>query len=295
MVSLEIEKPSTWNMARKIGIIAVILLIIGAFLPYVTWEYTIGTETRTESVSYFNYDFFGLWMFFPLLSGLFVALLLYLKGDIHLEQASKRMNIKPFILMIWGFWFFLCYLIDAIRIGDVYFGGGTYTGFGLWMIVIGFLLCALVGFLEWRYPTMAGPAIAMPKRTKAEPAAQPTPETAAPQPAPQEATAAEPAEPTPEPAVAPAAPKPVPVAEPEPAPAAPAAPATTGKMVVITREPASDEEKVLIRWARHINEDGQTFEQCIKCKNYVFISAKDKGKTIEFNCPDCGALFDLEK
>ncbi len=295
MVSLEIEKPSTWNMARKMGIIAVIFLIVGPFLPYVISEYRFGDQvTGGHDFTYFNFEWAGLFMLLPIISAFLIVFLLYFKFDIYIEKDTSRKNIKPFILMAWGFWFFLTYLAEAIRIGEEQESFGytfsQFAGYGSWMIVLGFLLGGLAGFLEWRYPTMTGPAIAIPKRAKAEPAAQPAPEAAAPQPATQEVTPVEAIEPTPEPAAAPAAPKPA--AEPEPAPAAPA---TTGKMEVITREPASDEEKALIRWARHINVDGQTFEQCLKCKNYVFISAKDAGDAITFKCPDCGGSFTLKK
>jgi predicted RNA-binding Zn-ribbon protein involved in translation (DUF1610 family) len=83
------------------------------------------------------------------------------------------------------------------------------------------------------------------------------------------------------------------VEEPEPTPTA--APSVSDKVEMLTREPTSEEEKNLLRWARHINEDGQTFEQCMKCNNYVFIKAKDAGASIVFECPDCGEKFELKK
>jgi uncharacterized C2H2 Zn-finger protein len=66
-------------------------------------------------------------------------------------------------------------------------------------------------------------------------------------------------------------------------------------MKTSTRESTTQEEKILHRWARHINREGQTFEQCIRCNNYTFISSKDSGDSILFKCPDCGASFTLKK
>jgi predicted RNA-binding Zn-ribbon protein involved in translation (DUF1610 family) len=63
----------------------------------------------------------------------------------------------------------------------------------------------------------------------------------------------------------------------------------------VIREPTSEEEKTLLRWARHIDDYNQTYEQCMKCNNYVFMSAKDTRDSIVFECPDCGETFVLKK
>jgi hypothetical protein len=295
MVSLEIEKPSTWSIGKKLGILAIIFLLVGPFLPYVVTEYKVGdTVEGTEEDSYFNFEWAGLWMLLPLISAILIALILYIKSEIYLVQDEKQVQIKPFIFMMWGFWFFISYLADAVRIGDSQdygeFSWSQYAGIGLWMIVLGFFLMMLIGFLEWRYPSAAGPGVpkvSLPMRKKEKPAvevsSEPTTDVAV-QPEPQEGVSVTTVKEAPSEGV---------TVQPEPVTTA--APSVTDKVDMLTREPTSEEEKNLLRWARHINEDGQTFEQCMKCNNYVFIIAKDAGASIVFECPDCGEKFELKK
>jgi predicted RNA-binding Zn-ribbon protein involved in translation (DUF1610 family) len=204
------------------------------------------------------------------------------------------MKVNNFIIMGWGFIFFLCYLSDAILIVESWeaFGASAsiYAGVGLWLIVLGFFLVLLAGFLEWRYPSMKTPGVpkvGLPMRKKEEPAveitSEPTTEVVA-QPEPQEGVSVTTVKEAPSEGVTVAS-------EPEAA----AVPSVKDKVDMLTREPTSEEEKNLLRWARHINEDGQTFEQCMKCNNYVFIKAKDAGASIVFECPDCGEKFTLKK
>ncbi|UCC39912.1 MAG: hypothetical protein JSV96_00145 [Candidatus Aminicenantes bacterium] len=283
MVSLEFEKPSTWSIGKKIGLIAVILLIVGPFLPYYVYNIYNGGEHAVE-LSYFDFDINRLWMFLPHISAILMAVLLYLKFDICIKKGSKIVNIKPFILMAWGFWFFLTYLVDATRLED-------HAGYGLWMIVVGLFLCAVVGFLEWRYPSAVGAGVPLgrlgkkkEKEVVAEVSAEPAPEIA---------TTADIKKPVPELVVESEPSKEEPAVEPEPIPVS--APAKAEKIEAVGREPTSEEEKTLLRWARHIAEDGKTFEQCMKCEKYVFLSAKDSGDTIVFKCPECGESFTLNK
>ncbi|MEE9151157.1 MAG: hypothetical protein V3U20_04900 [Thermoplasmata archaeon] len=291
MVSLEFEKPSTWSIGKKLGLIAILLLIVGPFMPYLVSEYTYGDFEELNSVTYFDYDVWGLFMLLPLLSALLMVFLLYLKSKIYFEKDTTRVNIKPFILMIWGFWFFLTYVADAIRIGQESTYFTLYAGYGLWMIALGFFLCAVVGFLEWRYPAVTGPGVpkvALPRKKEpkavAEVASEPTPQVAA---------SVEVKKPIPVVKVEEEVPKAGPVVEPEPIPVT--APAKAKKIEAVSREPSTEEEKTLLRWARHIAEDGKTFEQCMKCEKYVFLKAKDTGDTIIFNCPECGESFTLKK
>jgi hypothetical protein len=202
--------------------------------------------------------------------------------------------MKPFILMIWGLCFFITYLADATRYSkSIEIFGATSSvspGIGLVLIIIGFFLCFLVGFLEWRYPSAAGPGVpkvGLPMRKKEKPQVEVTSEVApeiAAQPEPQEGVSVTTVKEGPSEGVT------VP-----PEPATTAAPSVSDKVEMLAREPTSEEEKNLLRWARHINEDGQTFEQCMKCNNYVFITAKDTGASIVFECPDCGEKFELNK
>ncbi len=295
MVSLEFEKPNTWSIGKKLGILAIILLILGPFLPYAVSESRIGDDTITNDISYFNFEFTGLWMLLPLFSALFIIVLLYIKFEIYLEHEGKSRNIKHFILMIWGLGFFLAYLADAIRLfhdfDTEWSSHSQYAGLGLWMIVGGFFLCALIGFLEWRYPSVAGPKVpkvALPRRKEPKVAAEVSSE-----PAPTTVVAVEPERAPSKTMVRAEPPKVEPSVERKPIPVT----SSTEPQVVekiAAREPTSEEEKALLRWARHINRDGQTFEQCMKCQNYVFINAKDTGASIVFECPDCGESFILK-
>ena len=63
----------------------------------------------------------------------------------------------------------------------------------------------------------------------------------------------------------------------------------------IYREPKNQEEKILMRWSRDISKDGRIYERCLKCGNYVFLTVEDKGESIVFKCPGCGASFNLRR
>jgi hypothetical protein len=287
MVSWELERPSEWSIGKIIAPIAILLLIVGPFLPYLIVQIRgVGLDI-TDDRSYFDFDNSGFWMLIPLISAILIIILLYFKFDIYFEKDDKRVKINSFILMLWGFLFFLMYLSDAVLIrSSVDYGGVSISylpGIGLGMIIAGFLLCCIVGILEWRYPFTAGlklpkvglgkkeePAIAAEVKAEQEAAVVPSIES--------------------EPGVKVEALKVEPIEEPGPVPVTP-----TKKIEAVGREPTNEEEKELLKWVSHINEYGQTFEKCMKCKNYVFIRAKDTGDTILFNCPDCGASFLLKK
>lgn len=286
MVLIEFERPSTWSIGQKIGVIAIILLLVGPFLPYWAREYRIGDVESSDDVAYSSFGTFGLFILIPILSAILIAIVLYFKLNISIEKDGERIRINHFILMVLGFWFFLIYLVDALRIMDLrIFSIGYilyYAGYGLWMIVIGYLLCAIAGFIEWRNTSKKGESVSKISLSNekvpgvTEVGAKPSPVTGV-------------------------APNPITntnvikvgsVPNPSPNPGNPHDP---GMMETFKRGPATEEEKTLIRWARHINRDGQTFEQCIKCNNYTFISAKDSGDFLLFKCPDCGASFKLKK
>jgi len=294
MVSLEFEKPSTWSIGKKLGLIAIILLIVGPFLPHHVYESSGGIEYTME-ISGFDYDVWGLWMLIPVLSGILLAFFLYIRFDLNLEMGSKRIRMKPFLILIWGFWFLLTYLADATRYWETVEAYGitnsVYPGIGLWIIVAGFFLCTVVGFLEWRYPSMVGPPVpkvGLPKKKEKEAVPEVSPESS-----PEVAAPIEAKKPIPVVKVEEEAPKAAPVLEPGPIPVT--APTKAEKIEAVSREPTTEEEKTLLRWARHIADDGKTFEQCMKCEKYVFLSAKDTGESIIFKCPECGESFTLIK
>jgi predicted RNA-binding Zn-ribbon protein involved in translation (DUF1610 family) len=231
-------------------------------------------------------------MFIPLISAILTAIILYIKFDLILEQGGNRKKIDHFVLMMWGGWFFITYLAGAIQFyeynEDEWGTFTTYAGIGHWMIIGGLFLMALIGFLEWKYAGAAGVGmhkISLPKKKEKEVIEEVTAE-----PEPQISTPIAPQEPIQERKI-PMTRKVEQRIEPQPQIAS----AEPQKIAAITREPTSEEEKTLERWSRHINQDGQTFEQCIKCNNYVFIIAKDTGAAITFECPDCGETFMLKK
>ncbi len=267
MVSLEFEKPSTWSIGKKIGALAAVILFIGGFLS-------------------FN-------ICFPLLTIVLIVILLYMKFDIYMEKEKDmtRLRINHFILIAWSALYFGIFLLQAIFWAVIIsrFESNYYSimGIGLWLTTFGFLLCIIAGLLEWRYPTKEAALKILGKKKEKEvvPEVAPEPSTEAVAPVevkkPISVVKAE------------EIPKAAPVVEPEPIPVS--APAKAEKIEVVSREPSSEEEKTLLRWARHIAGDGKTFEQCMKCGKYVFLSAKDSGDNIVFKCPECGESFTLNK
>ena len=264
MVSLEFEKPSTWSIGKKIAAIAIIFLLIGAFL----------------SVS----------LCLPIVSIVLMVFLLYLKFDIYLEKKDEtRIKINHFVLILWGIWFLLSHLALILMFMSFQFELlPRILLIGMWLTVIGFLLCTIAGFLEWRYPSKAGLQVMIGKKKEKEVVTETSPESS-----PEVAASVDAKKPLPVVKVEEEVPKAGPVVEPGPIPVT--ANAKAKKIEAVSREPSTEEEKTLLRWARHIAEDGKTFEQCMKCEKYVFLKAKDTGDTIVFNCPECGESFTLKK
>ncbi len=276
MVSWKFEKPSEWSIGKRIGFLAIILLLLGLLFPFWVRDY----GSRTDTVRYFQYETFGLLGLIPIFSALLIILLLYLNLNIYFEKDEERMKINHFILMMWSFCFILIYIADAIRAKDYSTAYATaYPGIGLWMIIFGYLFCFIAGLLEWRHPSMAGPKLLF--RENKVKAASPVIKS------------------NPSREVAPS----VSIQERKKVKAntiTPVSirnePSTDNKwMEGVNREPKSDVEKILIRWSRDISKDGRAYEQCLKCRNYVFLTAEDEGKKIIFKCPECDASFILRK
>jgi hypothetical protein len=157
MVDLKFKAPSSWSFSHKVGALAAILLVLGPFLPYWKREYLNGDS---DSVIYADINTFGLLFIIPLVSTLLIILLLHTKFDIHISNESNNKRINHFILMIWGFIFLIIYFADVVR--AVSYSTSYYSQFasyGLWFIVLGFLLCMMAGYLEWKKPQMVGPQI----------------------------------------------------------------------------------------------------------------------------------------
>jgi hypothetical protein len=269
MVSLEFEKPSQWTIGKKLGVLAIFCLLIGAFLSY-----SICT---------------------PILTIFMLIFLFYMKFDIYLEKGDEtRVKINHFILIIWSAWyllFHLIYIISFLRImeefGDDVFRIPTSFLIGAGLASTGFVLCIISGILEWKFPSKEGKKIGLPKRKEKEVVVEGPPE-----PTPEVVSNVEPKKIPVVPAVKSGAPREEPIVEPKPAPVTTAA---SQKTEPVAQEPTSEEEKALRRWARHINRYNQTFELCLKCNNYTFINAKDTGDSILFKCPECEVSFTLKK
>jgi hypothetical protein len=272
MVYLEFERPSTWSIGRKVGALAVILLVLGPFLPYWVRDYNPG---GTAFVLYAEVFTFGLLFLIPLLSALLIFLLLYFKFGVYIEEDGEQKKINHFILMIWGPLFFVIYLADAIRASSYSTGFyEQYAGFGLWMIILGYFLCTLAGYLEWKKPHTTGPQILFGRSKNAE----------------VENTDIIPRAHDPE-AV-------VPSGNPSPNPSTNSGqnPAKSARNnVTIDGNPTNAEETTLLRWSEHVSGNGRTFELCMNCHKYSFITTKETEISIIFQCSECKTSFNLKK
>lgn len=276
MVSWEFEKPSEWSLGQKIGILGVIFLLIGPFLPYIILDSGLGF---IERIPYFNYEWNRLWMFLPFMSAFLVVILLYMKFEINYEKEGDRVNIKPLIVMLWGFWLFLTYLVDAYRLGE-------RAGYGLFIIILGYFLCVIAGFFEWRYSSIVGPQIILGRNKEKEEinavivknSPERNPLIRGREAFPEAMAKEKVSNPNPNPNPNPFNPN-----------------TETNEREAVNREPSNNEEKTLIRWSRDISKDGRIYERCLKCGNYVFLTAEDRGESIVFNCPGCGASFNLRR
>ncbi|UCG70554.1 MAG: hypothetical protein JSV09_05930 [Thermoplasmata archaeon] len=292
MVPLEFEKPSKWSIGKKLGIIPIILLLLAPFQPYRIHDEIQGDEVVESHVSYYiGVEAFGFMRFLPIVSAILIAILLYLNLNLYTKKNSQYIKINHFILLIWGLWFFLTYLQQIFEHTHSGSYGDVYPGYGLWMMVVGSFLCMFVGFLEWRYPTsvkFSDFKISLGKKEKPEAVTDVVAE-----PPPKILDLIEEEKAQSKSFVKAEVPKSEHVREPEPVSKKHLT--KSKKIEVVTREPTNEEEKILLSWARHINENDQTFEECIKCGKFVFLSVKESVDFISFNCPECGESFKLKK
>jgi hypothetical protein len=288
MVNLEFHKPSTWSKGQKIGIIGVIALIIGPFLPYLVYEYEFGNETVTNYYSYINFEGWGLYMLFPFICALIFLILLYMKIDIYLQKDSSKTNIKPFMIMAFGFWFFLLHVSEAVRFTMDRGFARRYPGVGMMLIIGGFFLCGLAGFLEWRRPSEIEEDIPHEKEIKREEVTKVLPQPSV------ESI----------PPVTPTEPKEEQVVKREPIKPKPLFPSHSGGPKSYVEEyriqskfdqPISKEQKILLHWAKRLDRHKDIYEKCIKCEKYGFIEVADTGLSLVFTCPNCNERFTLKK
>jgi hypothetical protein len=288
MVNLEFHKPSTWSKGQKIGIVGVIALIIGPFLPYSTTEVEFGNEIFIDSYSYLNFEFWGLFMFLPFLCALMFVILLYLRIDIYVEKGSSRRNLKPILTMLLGFWFFLTYIADAIRFTEDLGFAQSYPGAGSMLIIAGFFLSGFAGFLEWRRPTTVVSDAPSQKEMKREEIAP-----VAPQPTVEKVPPVTPQEPPREQIVKEEPKGPVPIY-----PASSSAPKSYVEDYRIQsklEKPVSKDQKTLLSWAKRLDRHKDIYEKCINCEKYGFIEVVDTGLSLVFTCPNCNERFKLKK
>jgi hypothetical protein len=265
MSSFEFERPETWSIGKRTGFLSIVLLIIGPVI-------LVSIDSIFKSYS----------VFISVLTIGLIVFLLYMNYNIFLEKDSTRTRINHHILILWGAWQFISYF----RLADYYMTYPSphipYTMItGLWLTAIGFLMCAIAGIMEWRYPLAMGPQILFRDRSgtiREEPAkSNPTPDTLSAQPQLHRKSV---------------------VGNPGPkAAAVPAGnPNSTNQIIdVLSREPKNKDEIILQRWARHIGADGKAYEQCIRCRKYGFITARESQGDMLFSCPSCGSSFTLKK
>lgn len=157
MVNLDFVRPSLWSFGQKVGALAILFLVLGPFLPYWERDYKPG---GAAFVLYADVFIFGLLLLIPLMSAVLILLLMYFKFGVYIEEDGKQKRINHIILMMWGSVFFFIYLADALRAPSYSTGSyDQYAGFGLWIIVMGYLLCTLAGYLQWQKPHMVGPQL----------------------------------------------------------------------------------------------------------------------------------------
>jgi hypothetical protein len=277
------NKKLTLSIGKLLGIIAILLLLVGPFQPYwVTEDRTtgsIGASSLTDNW-YDNSE-----SIVPFITMILILILLFPQMPFYFEKDSKFGKINHIFLMLWGASFFLSYLSAAINFIGATSEWTTYPGYGHWMIVLGFFLCGLAGFLAWGgYPAMNIPLAAEDMKEEGKIEADTGSKT-------ESVIQIKPKEVDGESINKDMPPKIE--AEKEPVPLI--VPQTSEPQKIEAKEPTSEEEKTLRRWARHIDTYNQTYEQCIKCRNYVFMRAKDTGDAIIFSCPDCSEIYKLKK
>ena len=61
------------------------------------------------------------------------------------------------------------------------------------------------------------------------------------------------------------------------------------------REPADEMEKLLMRWAKHLDHDGSTYEECPNCHKYNMIETRYTSNQVVFICQGCQKRFSLQR
>ena len=259
MNSFEFTKPEDWSIGKRTGFLSILLLIVGTLILLDT--------------IYTSYS-----IFVTSLTIVLIVVLLYMNTGVFLERGSSRIRINHFILMVWGGWQLLSYSRLVATYMTTPFGHVPYHLItGLWFVAIGFLLCVFAGLMEWKHPSVMGPQILFKnKRAGKLPPEKEYQPTVHAQPVKSRNLG------------------PMVAGNPHPKPAGNPQPINPISNALDT-EPASEEEKILLRWARHIGADGKAYEQCMRCGKYGFITAREGQGNMQFACPSCGTVFKLKK
>lgn len=285
MESAEHKVTTSLSMGRFLGFMAVILLLVGPFLPNHVWE---NEETgELDEVSGLHRWYEGRFeSLIPFLSVIFIVILLYPGFPFHFEKDTRFGKANHLFLLVWGGLLFLGYLLEALFGSYTASGWMRYPGSGLWMIILGSFLMALAGYLEWKYPTMDDLLVILGIMTgkRAETVVEIKPQATIP-------VKTQEVRNKPEVKVEPQKHE----QEVEPKPSVVSPPVEQKEQQPETRELTPGEEKMLQRWIRHIDEYNQTYELCPKCNNYAFMKARDTGVAIVFTCPECNEGFTLKK
>jgi hypothetical protein len=205
-----------------------------------------------------------------------------------MQNNSKVTNIKPLLTMAIGFWFFLVHIADAARFTRDYGYSRMYPGVGIMLIIAGYFLCGLAGFIEWRRPSTIVRDTPPQKEIEREIQAPIAPQSTAEK-------------------VAPVTPKEPPkehIVKEEPAKPKPLypSPSTSSRSYVEeyriqskSHQPISKEQKILFNWAKRLDRHKDIYEKCLKCDKYGFIEVADTGSSLVFTCPNCNERFTLKK
>jgi hypothetical protein len=201
---------------------------------------------------------------------------------------SKGVDLKPILTMLIGFWFFLVYLADAIRFTRDAGFTRFYPGVGIMLIIAGYFLCGLAGFLIWRSPKKMDQYVPPLKSKEREEKTE-----ISPKPAVEKVEVVSPKEPPKEEII-----------KEEPVKQEPIYPTPSSTLRSYMEEyriqskshqPISKEQKILLNWAKRLDRHKDIYEKCMRCDKYGFIEVKDTGLSLTFTCPNCNEVFTLKK
>ncbi len=252
-------------MGKRTGFLSILLLVFGPMILFF-----LDSIFKSYSV------------FVAVITIILMVSLLYMNTNIFLERGGTRIRINHLILIVWGAWQFWSFFRLAALYMTYPFGHVPYTLIsGLWFTAIGFLMCMIAGIMEWKYPQVMGPRVLFGRNSdsKGPVKKEYKPEVRTqPRQSPVRAVKVT-GNPGPKPAAVPREKQKT----------------TNPTSNISSNNPTNEDEKILLRWARHIGADGKAYEQCMKCGKYGFITARESEGNTLFTCPSCGSSFKMKK